>query len=435
MFDESGLCTRVIGTAIDVTARKRAEDELRDLNETLEARVAARTAELESAHEQLRQSQKLEAIGQLTGGVAHDFNNLLTVIRGSVELLRRPDLTPERRARYLDAVGDTADRAAGLTQQLLAFARRQALKAEPFDVGASLSALKTILSTLVGSRIALDVVLPSRDVYALADRGQFDTAVVNMAVNARDAMESAGRLTVEAGAVAGIPALRNHPSQAGEFIAVTVTDTGTGVAPDQLDRIFEPFYTTKAVGAGTGLGLSQVFGFAKQSGGDLRVQSPPGEGATFTLYLPRADPIEGLTSARAPVNPAATGDGLCVLVVEDNQSVGDFAADALKTLGYDCVLATDGETALATLEANRDRFHMVFSDVVMPGMGGLELAASIRERFPDVPVVLTSGYSHVLAQNGAHDFEILHKPYAIEELSRVIRKAVAWQAERRPGGR
>ena len=439
--DETGATIGLMCVTGETTSRVLVERErdvaeagLRTLNETLETQVEERSRELLKAEERVRQMQKMEAIRQLTGGVAHDFNNLLTVIRGSVELLRRPDLSADRRSRYLDAVGDTADRAAGLTQQLLAFARRQALKPEIFDIGASLSAVKIILSTLVGSRIELEVISPKQQVFALADRGQFDTAIVNMAINARDAMNGTGKLTIAAGPVSGIPAIRSHKPVAGDFLAVTVTDTGTGIRPEEIERIFEPFYTTKAVGAGTGLGLSQVFGFAKQSEGDLRVDSVHGEGATFTLYLPRSHPTEAVADLEGETLSAADeGKGVCVLLVEDNKSVGNFASDALEALGYDCILVADGEAALEELEKSCNRFHVVFSDVVMPGMGGIGLAELVRERHPDVPVILTSGYSHVLAQNGQHGFELLHKPYSIEQLSHVIRKAVVWQAKRRVG--
>ena len=213
---------------------------------------------------------------------------------------------------------------------------------------------------------------------------------------------------------------------------MTVKDTGSGIDPDDLQRIFEPFYTTKGVGAGTGLGLSQVIGFAKQSGGDIRVDSILGGGTTFTLYLPRAtDAVEdGPVVQRR--DEVIDGTGLCVLVVEDNEAVGEFATHALRELGYDSVLANDAAAALTELERDADRFHVVFSDIVMPGMDGLELSAQIRERFADVPVVLTSGYSHVLAQNGTHGFELLHKPYSIEQLSRVLRKAVNWRERKAP---
>ncbi len=381
-------------------------------------------ADLEVAQEALRQSQKLDAIGQLTGGVAHDFNNLLTVIRGSVDLLRRAELTEAKRARYIDAIGDTADRAARLTGQLLAFARRQALRPDLFDAGASLAEVATMLQTMTGSRVTLSLRLPDEPFFIVADRSQFDTAIVNMGINARDAMGGEGRLTIATGPVAGIPPTRGHAAVAGDFVAVTVADTGVGIAADQLDRIFEPFFTTKGVGEGTGLGLSQVIGFAKQSGGDIRVDSTRGKGTTFTLYLPRAYPDAAAVPRRDEEPERVDGEGLCVLVVEDDQDVGRFATAALAELGYASILAGDADAALAELAADAGRFDIVFSDVVMPGMGGIELGEKIRLLYRDLPVILTSGYSHVLARNGHHGFELLHKPYSVEQLSRVLRKSV-----------
>ena len=391
---------------------------------TLERRQAETLALAEDA---LRQAQKMEAVGQLTGGVAHDFNNLLTVIRGSVDLLRRPDLSNERRTRYIDAIGDTADRAAKLTGQLLAFARRQALKPEIFDAGQSLTDVATMVRTLTGASIVLETIVPIEPCYILADKAQFDTAIVNMSINARDAMSGEGRLTISLGPVSGIPAIRLHPPVAGDYVAVTITDMGSGILPENVERIFEPFFTTKGLGHGTGLGLSQVIGFAKQSNGDIRVESGSEGGTTFTLYLPRAmmDESDSDSDEKQPVT--IDGDGVCVLLVEDNSDVGEFAVQALREMGYSTVLAFNGDEALAELEKDRDRFHIVFSDVVMPGMSGVELAQEIRRRHPRLPVILTSGYSHVLAQNGRYGFELLHKPYSIEQLSRVFRKAITWQ--------
>ncbi|MDN4633787.1 PAS domain-containing protein [Sphingomonas sp. PsM26] len=412
LLDAAGQRVGAYQFVSDITERKRSE------------------AALAEAQDQLRQSQKLEAIGQLTGGVAHDFNNLLTVIRGSVDLLRHDNLPDDKRTRYIDAIGNTADRAAKLTGQLLAFARRQALTSEMFDAGISLEEVATMIGTMTGSRITLDIHLPQEPFFIVADRSQFDTAIVNMGINARDAMGGEGRLTIATGPVSGIPAIRGHAAVAGDFIAVTITDMGSGIAPGEIDRIFEPFFTTKGVGQGTGLGLSQVIGFAKQSGGDIRVDSKPGEGTTFTLYLPRAYP-DGNGQQAEQADEDSDGSGVCVLVVEDNAEVGEFATSALKELGYDTVLANDGHAALRLLDENCRRFHVVFSDVVMPGMDGIELGSEVRERYPDVPVILTSGYSHVLAQNGQHGFELLHKPYSVDQLSRVLRKAVIWQIKRR----
>lgn len=416
------------GVLIDVQERRTIEAErdraladLRALTETLEQRVAQRTADLVEAEDALRQSQKVEAIGQLTGGVAHDFNNLLTVIRGSVDLLRRPGLSDDRRQRYIDAISDTADRATKLTNQLLAFARRQSLKPEVFDVTESVRTVSDMVRTLTGSRVKVSLRLPSEPCYIDADRSQFDTAIVNMAVNARDAMKGEGELILSVCTTSEMPAIRAHPATPGEFVAVSLTDSGPGIPADNIDRIFEPFFTTKGVGEGTGLGLSQVFGFTKQSGGGIIVTSEEGEGATFTLYLPRVEGTAGVPAA-AGDNSLPLGEGACVLVVEDNAEVGMFATQALAELGYETVWAMDGSKALAELAAEAGRFDVVFSDVMMPGMSGIELGQEIARLYPALPVVLTSGYSEVLAQNGTHGFELVHKPYSIDTLSRALQK-------------
>jgi PAS domain S-box-containing protein len=416
------------GVLLDIEERRIVEAQrdsataaLRALNETLEQRVAERTGELMRAEDALRQSQKVEAIGQLTGGVAHDFNNLLTVIRGSVDLLRRPGISDDKRERYIDAISDTADRATKLTGQLLAFARRQSLKPEVFDAAASVRTISDMVRTLAGARIKVAVRLPSEPCYIDADRSQFDTAIVNMAVNARDAMKSEGELTMTVAAASGMPAIRTHPAVSGEFVTVSLADSGPGIPVDKLDQIFEPFFTTKGIGEGTGLGLSQVFGFTKQSGGDIFVESTEGEGATFTMYLPRVEGMDG-DAAEVGESSLPLGEGACVLVVEDNAEVGLFATEALAELGYNTVLAMDGPKALAELATGADRFDVVFSDVMMPGMSGIELAQEIARLYPVLPVMLTSGYSEVLAQGGTHGFELLHKPYSIDALSRALRK-------------
>ena len=269
---------RFYGSARDVTEQKEAADALAAMQETL------------------RQSQKLEAIGQLTGGVAHDFNNLLTVIRGSVELLRRPNLADEKRSKYIDAIGDTADRAARLTGQLLAFARRQTLLPEVFDSGSSLLEVAMMIRTLAGSRITVETNVPDDPCLVRADRSQFDTALINMGVNARDAMNGEGRLTIAVGAVSGIPEVRSHAPVAGDFVAITITDTGEGVAPDDHVRIFEPFFTTKEQGKGTGLGLAIVKKIMEDHGGFLSLQDREGGGARISLVF-RRDAKE-LASAR-----------------------------------------------------------------------------------------------------------------------------------------
>ncbi|MGJ4940866.1 ATP-binding protein [Bradyrhizobium sp. HKCCYLS1011] len=380
---------------------------------------AARRIEVEEA---LKHGQRMEALGQLTGGVAHDFNNLLTVIRASADLLGRPNMPEERRQRYIDAISDTVRRASKLTAQLLAFARRQALKPEIFDVGNSVAALRDMIKTLVGSRVEVVLVAGEEPCYVNADVGQFETALINMAVNARDAMAGQGQLTITVRATAELPTpVAPHERPPLGYVAVVVNDTGVGIPEAQFSRIFEPFFTTKTIGHGTGLGLSQVFGFAKQSGGEIGVTSEVGHGATFTLYLPRVAAAVEPKAARAGQGAAISGEGLSVLVVEDNIEVGRAATESLAELGYHTILVDNAKDALEELVGGTQRFDVVFTDVVMPGMTGLELAEEMRRLDLDVPVVLASGYSHVLAQQGAHGFELLQKPYSIEELSRVLR--------------
>ncbi len=405
-------------------AVRTAAEALAGLNATLEERVRERTAQLVEAEAALRQAQKMEAVGQLTGGVAHDFNNLLTIIRSSVDFLRRPDLAEERRRRYIDAVSDTVDRAAKLTGQLLAFARRQALKPEVFEVGARLRAVADMLDSVTGARIRVVTVLPDEPCHVRADLSQFETALINMAVNARDAMGGEGTLTLRLEGRRPLPPIRGHAGSRKTFAVVSLTDTGGGIPPDVLPHIFEPFFTTKEVGKGTGLGLSQVYGFAKQSGGDVDVASAVGQGTTFTLYLPPAKPEGGRDPDAEAIGPSLETGGGRVLVVEDNVEVGRFATQILQDLGYETAWATSAEEALERLGPDAAGFDAVFSDVVMPGMGGLALARALRLRRPDLPVILASGYSHVLAQEGGHGFTLLHKPYSADQLARLLRGAV-----------
>jgi two-component system, NtrC family, sensor kinase len=348
------------------------------------------------AEEALKHGQRLEALGQLTGGVAHDFNNLLTVIRASVDLLRRPDLPEARRLRYIEAISDTVSRAAKLTGQLLAFARRQTLKPELFDVGKSVQTLGEMVATLIGPRIEIVAQVPDEPCFTNADAGQFETAIINMAVNARDAMDGAGRLTIAVACAEELPDPSAHPPNPHGYVAVSVADTGAGIPPDKVGRIFEPFFTTKEVGLG--------------------------KGSTFTLYLPRAPGESRQQAVLADDAPPVGGGGMAVLVVEDNLEVGKFAADALTQLGYTAILVGNAIHALEELNADPARFDVVFTDVVMPGMSGIELAQEIRRLRPDLPVVLTSGYSQVLAQQGSHGFELLQKPYSIEQLSRMLHR-------------
>ncbi|WP_423605245.1 ATP-binding protein [Sphingomonas sp. MS122] len=437
--DETGHVFRWCGTHADITEQRQVEA-------ALEARVAERTSDLQRAltrleeaaaerekvEEALRQSQKMEAIGQLTGGVAHDFNNLLTVILSGVDALRRPGLSEERRSRYVAAIAETAERAAKLTAQLLAFARRQPLREVVFDAADNVARIVEMLTTVVGARISIDTDFKLAPAPVKADLVQFETALVNMAVNARDAMDGEGSILLRVDASDEIPAMPGHPAVPGAFIAVGIADSGVGLAEDQIVRIFEPFYTTKAIGKGTGLGLSQVYGFAKQSGGDVRVDSSPGRGATFTLYLPRASDAD-LAREPEPQMETVEGDGSGrILVVEDNENVGEHASQLLCDLGYETVRAPDARSALLALEQASEPFDLVLSDVVMPGgMSGLELARELARTHPELPVVLTTGYSDVLLEEGADDVEVLRKPYSMDALGALMRRLIT-KAERVP---
>jgi signal transduction histidine kinase/CheY-like chemotaxis protein len=399
VFDQDGKVSGVVPEAVDVTERRQAE-------------------------ELLRQSQKMEAVGQLTGGVAHDFNNLLTIIRSATDFLRRRELSDDRRRRYVDAIAETVERASKLTAQLLAFARRQPLKPQVFNVGSQVETVAQLIRPLVGGRIAIDVAVDGPEYFAIADVAQFETTLVNLAINARDAMEGEGRLTFSVRKSGAIPVLRGQPARAGDFVAISVTDTGAGIPAEHLAAIFEPFFTTKEVGKGTGLGLSQAFGFAKQSDGDIEVASEVGRGSTFTIYLPRVAIAEsGANLAAGASEPASAGRGYRILVVEDNDDVGRFSTELLEDLGYTVRRVADADAALAILAENE--FDLVFSDVIMPGMNGVELAGIIRTRYPGLPVVLTSGYSNVLAENADRGFELIQKPYSVEQLSRILRRAMS----------
>jgi len=418
-----GKPERTVGVFEDITHRRQIEADLRSLNETLERRVAERSAELERAQEALRQSQKLEAIGQLTGGVAHDFNNLLTVIGGSADLLRRPNLAEDRRARYVEAIVTTVERASKLTSQLLAFARRQSLRPVTFDARENVRATAATAASLLGVGISIDVQIPETETLIDVDPAQLDIALFNLVTNARDAMGGSGALHLAVKQVDGVPPVRGHPFRRGAFVAISISDTGVGIKAGELGRIFEPFFSTKVHGQGSGLGLSQVFGFAKQSGGDVSVTTSEGHGSSFTVYLPRKDSD---SAAEAPgFKPfAETEHRGHILVVEDNPDVREFAVGMLEELGFETIEAEDGQTALEELGRGADRFGLVFSDVMMPGMTGIELGHVIRKLYPDLPVLLASGYSDVLAQQGARGFELLRKPYSLDQLASTIGKSI-----------
>ena len=410
--------------------RLQAELDLRQTNQAL----AERTTELLRSDNALRQSQKLEAMGQLTGGVAHDFNNLLAVISASVELLRSSALPADQRSYYLDRIFNTVARGVKLTGQLLAFARQQPLKPEVFNVDVHVKNLLDLLRPLISRQIEI-VYEPcgSNTCFANADINQFETALVNLTVNARDAMSASGRLVINVQAVDSVPASPARAKRPGAFIAISVSDTGCGIAPDKLESIFEPFYTTKEVGKGTGLGLSQVFGFAKQSGGEIAVSSELGAGSVFTLYMARADSgplLEALAAPAARLDARAQGPASKsgVLIVEDNETLAGMTCELLNALGYRAVWVASAAAALDLLASESGSFDVVFSDVVMPGMNGVEFGKEVRLRYPGLPIVLTSGYNAVMPREGQCEFEMVLKPYTSGILVRAFDKALAAQS-------
>ncbi|MEH3087971.1 MAG: ATP-binding protein [Xylophilus ampelinus] len=384
----------------------------RDVTSAYEQEEALRQAE-----DQLRQSQKMEAVGQLTVGIAHDFNNLLTIISTSVHLLRRKGQADLRFIRLVDSIDGAVGRASKLTGQLLAFARKQSLKPVVFDAEANIVAMAEMLQTLIGSRVTLSIIGDGAGYWVDADPGQFDTAIVNMAANARDAMQRVGSLTIVFERVDS----KTEPGR--RFTSVAVRDTGAGIAAEDLQRIFDPFYTTKPVGEGTGLGLSQVFGFAQQSGGDVKVRSALNQGTTFTLCLPAATRQVTEKPKAAPPSIGSQSGGT-VLLVEDNLDVATAAQAALTDIGYSVYACPSGAEALAILERMDETFVAVFSDVMMAGMDGVALAREIRQRHPSLPVLLASGYSDVLARSEAFEFPLLAKPYGLDTLAASLQEVI-----------
>ncbi|NWE42400.1 PAS domain S-box protein [Pseudomonas yamanorum] len=392
----------------------------RDIQAEEEAKEALRLSE-----DALRQSQKLEAIGQLTGGVAHDFNNLLTVIKSCADLLKPPSLNEARRIKYVEAIASTVDRAARLTAQLLTFARRQALRPEVFNVGESVMRVGEMMDSLTGSRVKVSIQVPDDACFINADESQFDTALVNMVVNARDAMAGNGHLTISVSTASWLPSVRAHPVRIADYVTIELADTGSGIPPEKLDAIFEPFYTTKGIGQGTGLGLSQVYGFAKQSGGEILVQSECGKGSEFTLYLPKVEPSAMPVLQDTSASPIVSNLG--VLMVEDNADVGLYTSQTLEQMGFHVLWVPDAQSALEALAPNPESFQVVFSDISMPGMSGLELLDAIEALYPWLPVVLTTGYNDEyarIAQEEASRFVLLQKPYSTEALALLLQKVV-----------
>ncbi|GMO13128.1 MULTISPECIES: ATP-binding protein [Bradyrhizobium] len=401
----------------------------------LEKLVVERTRELEEANEQLRlemnerarveetlrQAQKIEAIGQLTGGVAHDFNNLLMVISGGLDMLDR-QTDPNRRRRLMDGMIQAAQRGASLTKQLLAFSRRQKLRPEPVDVAAQIGGMRELLDRSLRGDVHVEFEFPDSLWPVEVDPGELELVILNLAVNARDAMPNGGTILVRG---ENLPEL-NDAEIAGDYVRLSVIDTGVGMAPEILSRVFEPFFTTKDVGKGSGLGLAQVHGFATQSRGTVRIQSEAGRGTSIELYLPRSFDVP--SSERhlidlTRVRPKKSNQGR-ILLVEDDDEVAALVAEMLGQLGYEVTRAASAAAALGALADGRS-VDVIFSDVMMPGgMNGVELAHEIKRRRNDIPVLLTSGYAEASVHEAqAAGIQILAKPYHIDELSAALSAA------------
>jgi two-component system NtrC family sensor kinase len=375
----------------------------------------------EVAEGALRQAQRLEAIGQLTGGVAHDFNNLLMIISGSLARLRG-ELTDPKHTRILDMIATATQRGESLTRQLLTYSRRQTLTPQVIDLAQRLPVLRELLTRSLQADIEIRVDLPAGACAVRVDPGEFELAILNLAVNAKDAMPNGGTLSIRVKPVT-LKGEATEEGLSGEFVAIRVVDTGQGISPEHLTRVFEPFFTTKEVGKGTGLGLSQVYGFAKQSGGMATVSSTEGRGTAITLYLPRTQdapqPAPQQEPAPAPVAAAGT-----VLLVEDNADVAEVAAGFLRQLGYRVRSVIHAQAAIAALRLDAN-VELVFSDILMPGgKNGLDLAREIYERFPGIPVLLATGYSASAQDAVRHGVVVLQKPYDLESLRRNIREAI-----------
>ena len=414
----------------DVTKRHRAEQALRELNETLERRVADEVAERSRTEEALRQAQKMEAVGQLTGGIAHDFNNMLAVVIGSLDLLgRRFAASEPRAARYIESARDGARRAAQLTQRLLAFSRQQPLKPEAVDANRLVAGMSDLLRHSLGASVRLETVQAGGLWRSHADPNQLENVILNLAVNARDAMPDGGRLTIETANCH----LDEHYTAAhlglapGQYVMIAVTDTGAGMTPEVLAKAFDPFFTTKEVGRGTGLGLSQVYGFVKQSGGHVKIYSEHGQGTTVKVYLPRLvgdaeEPPAAEALASLPLGDAQE----VVLVVEDEAAVRQFSVEALTELGY-CVLEADGAAAALRLIDAHPEIALLFTDVVMPEVNGRKLADEARRRRPALKVLFTTGYTrNAVVHNGVLDpgVQLLGKPFTVEALAARVREVL-----------
>jgi PAS domain S-box-containing protein len=424
--DAENRITGWFGTNTDVTEQQMAE-------ELLEKRVEERTAELESANRQLadqiverervesalRQAQRLEAVGQLTSGVAHDFNNLLMVILGNVRQMQKVEREPAE-ARRLSMMAQAAERGAHLTAQLLAFSRRQKLEPQPVDLNETVLRMRDLLQSTMGGSVRIDTRLQGGLWPAMIDPTQIELVILNLAINARDAMAVGGTLIVETANVTRGPSVRAEEPPPGDYVMVAVRDTGEGMTREVLARVFEPFFTTKEVGKGSGLGLSQVFGLAKQSGGGVCIDSTPGVGTSVEVYLPRSTAEPHLAAVSGDAPQAEPSLDRRVLVVDDDSAVREVTANILSTMGYRVIEAGSGGAALEVLDRH-DEIDLMMVDFAMPGMNGAEVAREARARRPQLPILFVTGYADTTALPSPGDEDILRKPFREEELAAKLR--------------
>jgi len=409
-----------VGVAFDVTEAKRAENDLKRINELLEERVGEALAEKAKAEADLMHAQRMEAVGRLTGGVAHDFNNLLTVVIGALDMMLRSPDDAARQKKMGEAALAAARRGERLTHQLLAFSRRQALRPEATDLNALIRESEPLLRRALGEAIDFRLKLRRGGARVSVDPAQFEAALLNLVVNARDALGDSGRVSVQtltcpvaAGEVAELAP--------GDYICITVSDNGSGMSQDVMERVFEPFYTTKPVGKGTGLGLSQVYGFARQSGGSVRLTSTPGKGTEVRLYLPPLKATEATEPGASASEIRAMAAGRRLLLVEDDVGVAAVAQELLEALGLEVRVAENAPQALERL--NAERFDIMLTDVVMPGgMTGIELARTSARAWPDMRIILTSGYAGEDVDAALSDapWPLVRKPYTSEQLAAVL---------------
>ena len=427
-----GRPEKLLAVSRDITEQKRIEGELRELNDTLERRIEERTRELRASEDQLRQSQKLDAIGQLTGGVAHDFNNLLTGISGSLEILQtrlaRGQFTDVD--RFISAAQGASKRAAALTHRLLAFSRRQTLDPKPTNANRLIAGMEDLVRRTVGPSIEVETVLAEDLWITLCDASQLENSVLNLCINARDAMPDGGKLTIEtANTSLDGRAAREKDMAAGQYVMVCVTDTGIGMAPDVIERAFDPFYTTKPMGQGTGLGLSMTYGFAKQSGGQVRIYSEVDKGTTMRIFLPRhagEEDAESLPAQLAEVPRAQAGE--TILIVDDDEAVRMLVTEVLQELGYGAIEAADGTSGLNVLQSNA-RIDLLITDVGLPGgMNGRQIADVARVHRPGLKVLFITGYAeNAVVRNGFLEagMQIMVKPFTMEALAARIQDVIA----------